>query len=222
MNTRHLGTALALGALLGGCAAPHSETPLATNFPTTKQPKVQAAGHWSVIARDVAAQIARDLKDERPLFVRESSARTHFNLAFEKQLISALIEQGRTVNRTPQGALVLEFDTRTLRFSADRPQYRHSGTATMLAAGLWGLAVADASAAGVATAGVAGADAYGWFRSEFASGATPQTEIIITAQVSDEQRFLAHRTHVYYVADGDRALYDAGSGTHTIRLNGDQ
>lgn len=222
MNTRHLGATLALGALLGGCAAPHSETPLATNFPTTKQPKVQAAGHWSVIARDVAAQITRDLKDERPLFVRESSARTHFNLAFEKQLISALLEQGRTVNRTPQGALVLEFDTRTLRFSADRPQYKHTGTATMLAAGLWGLAVADASAAGVATAGAVGSDAYGWFRSEFASGATPQTEIIVTAQVSDEQRFLAHRTHVYYVADGDRALYDAGSGTHTIRLNGDQ
>lgn len=40
--------------VLTGCAAPYTETPLATNFPTSKQPKLQAAAHWNVIANDVA------------------------------------------------------------------------------------------------------------------------------------------------------------------------
>ena len=57
--------------------------------------------------------------------------------------------------------------------------------------------------------GVAGADAYSWFRSEFATGETPQTEIIVTASVSDASQYLARSTSVYYVADSDQALYQA-------------
>jgi hypothetical protein len=57
------------------------------------------------------------------------------------------------------------------------------------------------------TAVVAGADAYTWFQSEFATGATPQTEIIVTTSVSDASQYLARSTSIYYVADADSEMY---------------
>jgi hypothetical protein len=45
--------------LFAGCATPYSEAPLATNFPTSKQQKLQAAAHWNVIAGDVASRFRR-------------------------------------------------------------------------------------------------------------------------------------------------------------------
>ncbi len=55
--------------------------------------------------------------------------------------------------------------------------------------------------------GLVAIDAHKWFQSEFASGETPQHEIIITTTVSDANRYIARDTSVYYVADADRNLY---------------
>ncbi|WP_018413062.1 hypothetical protein [Methyloversatilis thermotolerans] len=212
--------ALFLLILLAGCAAPYSETPLATNFPTSRQPKLQAADHWATIARDVARQLAAGLNDSRPVHIDEASSRSEFERAFARQLASALMEQGHAVSRSPHDALILAFDTQVVRFSPDRLQSRDHGGLTLLASGLWALAAVDATAAGAATAGVAGYDGYRAASSEFARGDTPATEILITVHVSDGARYLAHRSLVYYAADGDRALYDPGSGGHPIRMQG--
>jgi hypothetical protein len=82
--------------------------------------------------------------------------------------------------------------------------------ATALTTGVWALRDVKATVGTVLGAGVAvaaGADAYSWFRSEFATGETPQTEIIVTASISDANQFLARSTSIYYVADADSRMY---------------
>ncbi len=208
MIRTRVATGLAGLVMLGGCAAPYSEAPVATNFPSTKQPKLQAASHWNAIANDVAQQISAGIKEKQPLFVNQSTVKTAFDRAFSNQLISALVGQGFPVLKSPGGALNVEIDTQTVRFSANRPQYNHAGVATALTAGVWALHQARASAGAVLLTAVASADAYSWFRSEFATGETPQTEIIITTSVGDARQFLARNTSIYYVADTDSGMYE--------------
>lgn len=211
MTRTQLATALICLPLFAGCATPFSEAPLATNFPTSKQPKLQAAAHWNAIAGDVARQISADLKERRPLFVNQSSAKTAFDRAFANQLTSALLAEGHTVLKAPAGALSVDVDTQAVRFSANRPQYDHVGLPTALMAGVWALrnvkinTTASVLGAGVVVA--AGVDAYTWFKSEFATGETPQTEIIITTSTSNANQYLAHSTNIYYVADADSRMY---------------
>ncbi|MCM2288313.1 MAG: hypothetical protein NDI67_04725 [Sulfuritalea sp.] len=209
-GTRFVAALLCL-PLLAACATPYSEAPLATNFPTSKQQKLQAAAHWNVIAGDVAKQISSGLKEKRPLFVNQSLVKTAFDRAFTNDLISALVAEGYTVMKSPDGALSVDVDTQAVRFSPNRPQYNHTGLATAVTAGVWALRDVSLDTAGqVLGAGVAvaaAADAYSWFRSEFASGQTPQTEIIVTTSVSDARQYLARRTSIYYVADSDSRMY---------------
>ena len=209
-RTRFAATLLCL-PLFAACATPYSEAPLATNFPTNKQPKLQAAAHWNVIAGDVARQISVGLKDKRPLFVNQSSVKTAFDRAFTNDLISALVAGGHTVLKNPAGALSVDVDTQAVRFSPNRPQYNHGGVATAVTAGVWALRDVNLNTAGqvlgAAVAVGAAADAYSWFRAEFATGETPQTEIIITTSASDASQYLARSTSVYYVADTDRQMY---------------
>jgi hypothetical protein len=224
MTAKPLVVALACVPLVMGCATPFSETPLVTNFPTTHQQKLQAAAHWNVIAGDVARQISASLKDKRPQFVNQESVRTDFDRAFSNQLISALVAGGFTVMKTPAGALRVDVDTQAVNFSANRPQYKYAGLPTALTAGVWALHLGEATAGAAFSAAVVSADAYAWFHSEFASGATPQTEIIITASVSDDSRYVARSTSIYYVADTDRGMYEyfppARTQTKTIGVTG--
>lgn len=223
MKVHTTGAAMIVAAMLAGCATPYNEAPLATNFPTTKQEKVQAAAHWNVIAKDVAAQITSKLAEKRPLHVVQPKGKSAFERAFANQLISSLVADGQTVMRQPAGALSVEVDTQVVGFSANRPQYRHAGTATALTAGVWALHVGEATAGAVFASAVIAADAYSWFRSEFATGETPETEIIVTTSVSDGTRYLSRSTSVYYVADSDKALYEAesaGLAASNIKVSG--
>ena len=208
MTIKPLVAALVCMSLVVGCAAPYTEAPLATNFQTTKQQKLQAAAHWNVIAGDVANQISSSLKDKRPLFVNQASGKTEFDRAFSNQLISALLASGFTVMKAPAGALSVNVDTQAVHFSANRPQYTHVGAATALTGGVWALHQVEATAGFLLLVGVASADAHSWFRSEFASGATPQTEIIVTTSVTDDNQYVTRSTSIYYVADSDSRMYE--------------
>ncbi|MCL2524478.1 MAG: hypothetical protein FWF20_01535 [Betaproteobacteria bacterium] len=215
-------TALALAVALAGCATPYSEAPTATNFSSSKQSKLQAAAHWKIIADDTARQIAAGLGERQALYVNVPEVKSEFDRAFANQLIAALIAQGFVVQKTPQGALNVDIDTQAVRFAANRPQYAYVGAPTLLAAGVWALHSVhwSAAAATVGTLGAVGLDAYAWFRSEFATGETPQTEIIVTATVSNREQYLARATSVYYVADADQGLYQAPLPAKSLPLVG--
>ncbi|MDC8760356.1 hypothetical protein [Janthinobacterium fluminis] len=195
--------------LIAGCAVPHSPAPLATNFATSKQAKLQAVAHWNAISAHIDQQLAPALKNSpaMPLYV-EALQPTAFNQAMSGRLITALVNNGYVVNKTPAAALKVDIDTQVVAFSGRRPQYSFAGERSALAAGAWVLTGVQHSIAGLATAAVVADDAYTWFRSEFASGATPKTEIVVTVSVSDEHRYYARYTSVYYVTDDDRLLYE--------------
>lgn len=220
MKTPVLIAALISGMLAGGCTTSHSDVPLATNFPVTQQAKLQAAGHWAVIAGDVARHLSRDVGTNRPLAILAPQDGSPFEQAFARMLASALVAEGIPVNSSSSGALDVVFETQTLRFAPGRIQSRHHGALTLLAGGLWALAAVDASAAGVATAGLVAEDARGALTSGYASGDTPATEILITVRVSDNERYLAHRSLVYYTSDSDRTLYRNDATARPIELKG--
>lgn len=134
---------------------------------------------------------------------------TPFTRAATGQLMTSLVNDGYVVAKTPHDALKVEVDMQVVAFSGDRPQYKYQGERSALVAGVWALTDVGHTALGIATAAVFADDAYAWFRSQFASGDTPKTEIIVTVAVSDEQRYYTRQTSVYYTVDSDRRLYEA-------------
>ncbi|WP_229212411.1 hypothetical protein [Duganella sp. HH105] len=195
--------------MLAGCASRYTPTPLAANFPTTKQAKLQAAYHWGVISDNIEKNIVAQLKKgpPRPVFLNEPKEPSAFQRALTTQLTTSLVNDGYVVSRSPAGSLKIDMDVQAVTFTANRPQYRYHGESAALATGVWVLSEIEAPLmANVAVA--AGAwDSYEWFNAQFAPGATPKTEIIVTVSVSDQFRYVARTTSAYYVADSDRILY---------------
>lgn len=202
-------------ALLGGLAAcgtpPYSEAPVATNFARLPQLKPQSSAHWSLIAKDVVDQL-RPTIGNHPVFVRKPREETEFARVFHAQLISALSVKGVRVSKEPRyGVASVDVDAQLVRFSPGRYQNRHFTSAVAITTGLWalyGLNPSPRTAQVIGTEAIAATiDWDSWFNSHYASGATPQHELVVTASVSNETQILGQRTDVYYIADGDRPLY---------------
>lgn len=196
--------------LISGCAVPYSPVPLATNYPTSTQAKAQAAAHWVAITAHIEKELLPSLKTspDRPLYIAPAQT-TAFNQAMTAQLITSLVNDGKVVAKTSAGALRVDIDTQVVAFAPNRPQYKFSGERSSLAVGAWAITGVQHTVPWMATVAIFGEDAYSWFRSGFASGETPKTEIIVTVSVSDDQRYFARSTSVYYVTDSDRSLYAA-------------
>ena len=205
-------TTMIVALAVAGCATPYAEVPVATNFSTSHQKKLQAASHWNVIATDMTRHLteamATKLQQDQPLYVASVQV-TPFNRAVANQLITSLVDAGFNVAKAPTGAVRVDIDTQVVEFAPGRSQSRYAGIPTALAAGVWTQAAIEPSVAGAATALVVGADAYNYFSSETASGETPKTEIIINVSVSNAGRYLAQSTNVYYISDADKWLYEA-------------
>lgn len=228
-----LKTAMALAAgvmLLAGCASRYTPTPLAANFPTTKQAKLQAAYHWGVISDNIEKRIVAELKKSppRPVYLNEPKEPSAFQRALATQLTTSLVNDGYVVSRSPAGSLKVDMDVQAVTFSANRPQYAYHGERAILGTGVWLLSEIEAPALANVAVGAGAWDAYDWFNSQFAPGATPKTEIIVTVSVSDQYRYLARTTSAYYVADSDRILYgiidpvpDEPKLTRTFQVRGD-
>jgi len=201
------GAGLAVALMMAGCAAQYSPTPLASNFPIIKQPKLQAASHWGIITDNIEKQLLIQVAKAppRPLYISEPLQPSPFQHAMAAQLMTSLVNDGYVVSKNPAGSLRIDIDVQAVTFTADRPQYRYHGQAATLGAGVWALTEVEFPVAVVGAAG--GYDAYNWFNAQFAPGATPKTEIIVTASVSDQYRYVARNTSAYYVADTDRILY---------------
>ena len=202
-------TAVAAGILLAGCASRYTPTPLATNFPTTKQAKLQAAYHWGVISDNIEKNIVAQLKKgpPRPVFLNEPKEPSPFQRALTTQLTTSLVNDGYVVSRSPAGSLKIDMDVQAVTFTANRPQYSYHGESAALASGVWVLSEIEAPVVAGVAVGAAAWDSYAWFNAQFAPGATPKTEIIVTVSVSDQFRYVARTTSAYYVADSDRVLY---------------
>jgi hypothetical protein len=212
--------ALAAGLILAGCAARYTPTPLAANFPITKQAKLQAAYHWGIVTNSIEKRLAAELRKSptRPVFINEPAEQNAFQRALYTQLTTSLVNDGFIVSRTPAGSLKIDLDVQTVTFSAHRRQYRFLGERSELPGGVWMRelvppAMIDEDAI------KAGWDPYDTTNAQFAPGATPKTEIIVTLSVSDQYRYLARSTSAYYVADTDRELYGVDAEPETTKVS---
>lgn len=208
--------------VLTSCAKQYNEAPIATNFLSTEQPKLQAASHWNLITQDIAAELLRRLPTtsmtQTRLYVETNIPSSPFNTAVKNQLITSLVNAGEKVSKTPEYALDVNIDTQVIQFS--RYSYEHDltrqfvGAPTLIASGIWAIAATQPSTAGAVTALVAGNDTYTWFTSKYATGDVPKTEIIVNVSISNDREYLARSTTVYYVSDTDEDLYSASAAKH--------
>jgi len=231
-----LAVAVVLGA--GGCAYTHNlhsggaakypdrnEVPVATNFETSPQLKLQAAEHWRRVANDAADGLAKSLPPRSALHVARACdttgcaprpCETTFNRVFHSEFLTALVERGYQVSSVPSpNATLVEIDSQAVGFTANRPQYRYAGEPVELGQGVWALrdTVTLVDGAGVATVHTGGMDS-NWFRTEFAGGATPRNELVLTVSALSQTRtYLARNTRVYYTSDADAAHYFCPAAT---------
>lgn len=210
--------------IMAGCITPYGETPIAKNFPTNSQEKLQAASHWGIISNDLSKKIqagmAGKVEKNQPLYVSAKDNST-FNQVVVAELISSLVADGYTVATKNINALNVEVDTEVLEFSAARMQAKKIGVPTAIATGIWALTEIGTSftAAGVLTGAIVGGEAYQYINSDKAFGATPKTEIIINLSVLDTNRYIAVSRGTYYVADSDKALYKSALASQAKSFN---
>lgn len=216
---------LILGAslsLLAGCAPfQHTEAPLASNFATTKQMKLQAGHHWQTIADDMADSITAALGKGTltlcvapagncpTVYVGPATPASPFSQAFQTGFVTRLVKTGTHVAVAAPAEINVAIDIQSVRFSPDRRQYLGAARFTQISLGLWGLREMyyEGSHAMPILAGSILADIYEWNMSEFAKGPTPQMEVIVTASATKGAQIVARATNVYYIADTDAQLY---------------
>jgi len=203
--------------MLAGCATQYSETPLAGNFATTKQNKLQASSHWLLIAKDVAEQIKLGTdKVGAPVYVTPPAQNSKFAQVFYDEIITSLVNQGVTVRRVHDMTVqVVDIDTQLLHFSTNRTQNRRFTSMTALAGGIAALyGVNWATGTKEVIGGLAATGSYDWLNwvdQEYASGRTPSYELVITTSLTKNSQYLARRTDVYYINDNDATLYNKES-----------
>ncbi len=210
---------------ISGCVSPYSEAPIAKNFPTTSQEKLQAASHWGLITNDLSKRIQvkvdGKIDKKQPLYISSKNS-APFNQAVVAELISSLVADGYLVVKNPENTIKVDVDTQVLSFSPNRLQASASGVPTAIVAGLWTLSEAGVAitAAGVASGAIVAKDLDNYFGSEVASGSTPKTELIINVSVSDANHYIAVSRATYYVSDTDKWLYQAAQ-VSTFNVRGD-
>jgi hypothetical protein len=190
-----------------------------------KQKKMQAASQWDLIATDVAEQVKNSVGSNELLFVTLGQPDTQFNKAFHNSLISALVNKGVRVSTNGDSkALSINVETQLVKFSPNRFQNGRFVSSTAIAAGLMaihGLHMASETNAAVGILGITGAIDYNnWVEREYANGATPQYELIVTTSAVNSSQYVARRTDVYYIADTDGRLYAPAPGVPSVKVTG--
>lgn len=234
-RTARVASIMIAGSTLLACAAPYGAAPVATNFPESYQPKLQAAAHWAIVAEKSAEALLRSLAPGVAcadpgaicprVYVRPAAKQTVFAQNFRAAFITALVSHKVAVAHSPgAAAIAIDIDVQTVRFSP----YRQNQfvPATAIYAGAWavyGLAAsATPAAAGLAGAAVFGGyDAWRWAKSEDASGPTPQTEVVVTVSAADATRYLGRVAAVYYAADSDAGLYTEAPPLFNVAVGGE-
>lgn len=217
-----------------------NEVPIASNFPTSLQRKLQAAEHWKRVANFSAAELSASLQraatctagiECRTLVIKRScettgctpvSCETTFGKVFHEELVTAMVNLGYKVSTVPvQGGITLEYDIQTVTFGENRPQYRYAGKSVELADGVWALRdpalVVDSQQTPF---NPNSGETPNWFRTEFASGRTPAREIVVTASAkSADQAYIGRSTEVYYIADSDVNHYTCARAVDPCQAN---
>ncbi|GEM_PF-6197790 len=185
-----------------GCLTPYSQSPIAVNFKTTEQPKLQAAAHWNIIAKDISKELTTYRKT--PIYIESSNQKTTFDNLFVKMLKSSMVQRGATIVTDKKYAkAVMRVDTKKVYFTRKLTHPRRVGVLAGLGAGVFLLR--NANAGQIAAASVLALEGVNYYESRFDS--IPHSELVIHIDIFDDKKVLDSLTKVYYVVDKDSRLY---------------
>lgn len=194
-------------ALLGGCFNVNtSQVPQPITYPYTEQQKMQAAYHWQVLAEHEAQQILDNARlDGRALFIAGGMQHTPFAQGFDALLTSQLVSQGAIVRTDPINTA--QVDTRVQVVThKDRGYIRAPrGAWTTLAGGVAVATLPLNNWSEPALALIPAAAAVDLFSGSWTS--LSNTEIVVTTQVTDNNRILYSSSNIYYINAGDEDHY---------------
>jgi hypothetical protein len=201
---------------LSGCFTPYSQSPVATNFKTTYQKKLQAAAHWNVIADDIANNISKHVSKYTSLYIKKEN-NTTFNDTFYEMLTSKLVQRGYKIKRNENSAdAVLDINSKSIYFTRKLSKYNRVGTLVAIGSGVYLASVATGPQ--IAVAGVFGAEAYNIYNSKFDS--IPHRELVLNINVYNKNDYLYSLTRTYYIVDKDNKLYKPKEKYYTISIQG--
>lgn len=215
MQRKLIVSLLAGTVILGGCA-PFSQAPQPTNFASEDQQHIRAASHWQLIASDSARQLMMAMPEKRSVHVVRKNSESPFEKAFATQLVTELTRAGYPVMRSAErpGTLLVEISAQAVQFSERRQRPAAAGELTLLAGGLWVLRnLYENVSPGAAMVGsTLAVDGSRWFGSRNGMGLTvPKTELIVTASISNHERYFAQTSTAYYTTQTDWGLYAGNS-----------
>ncbi len=210
---RLISVAAALFALVAsGC---QSQVPMPATYDLTYQQKMQAAYHWQVLARDLAAQVdLRMTERELPplIFVDGEGGGTAFDEAFHDMLVTELVDRGyRVYGIETSETTTVAYKTQVVKHASGRWVRPPVGSFAALGAGI--LAVREIIIADVSTAAVVGGVAVAATAAELGAGSVTSlsdTEVIITTSLVRNGSYLARYSDIYYIPDNDAEHYEAG------------
>lgn len=185
-----------------------SQVPFPTTYRLNTQKKMQAAHHWDVLAADVAEQVKifidrnEHLKDI-PTYV-SSPDTTPFGNIFHDLLISHLITKGIVVSRINKNSITIKYEVQVLEHS-DRfvrhPPFVYSALAL-------GILVAREAPVWFTGLGLASLADYG---RGLTTGDLPNKEVIITTSLVSNDRYMMHKSDIYYINVPDSWHYEQGA-----------
>lgn len=180
---------------LSGCASP-----IPFRHVPMPQQKLQAVQHWDALAAEVAKQIALTLKGiadgpGKKVHV-QADPETPFGAIFAELLTTRLVQAGIAVSDDPMApGFTAENRVQVLRHRAQRhvvdmwgSNATHGGPSSEVVM----LRAHDESAAGSATLSAGGV-----------AGGLPHTELIITSELRQADRYLMRRSDIFYINDPD-------------------
>ncbi|RYF20317.1 MAG: hypothetical protein EOO33_18515 [Comamonadaceae bacterium] len=179
-------------AWVAGCSSA-TDVPERQAHAVSTQKTSRAVHHWDVMAEDVASHVADRLRDwpagEHPVHVVVGPDDSGFNTGFKQLLATRLVERGFAVSLQPTDIL-LKVDTQLVQ--------HHAGAALTSS----GMRLADNVQVVRSPVGFVAAAAPVWVPT-----GPMRTEILVTASLERDQRYLVRSSSVYSIPQDDAGLY---------------
>ncbi|WP_457572682.1 hypothetical protein [Desulfolithobacter sp.] len=209
--------------LLAGC----SRTPQPVGYPATEQRKMQAVHHWDVLAQDVANEINNELIRqgylETPVYVRSTSdgdsvGVSPFAASFRDLLVTRLVQFGvPTLNGPSADGLEVRYSVQVISYR-DRPGLEEKiwpGMLTLLGSGITVLRYVPTDY--LTLLGSMMADVVASTYED-----TGRYEVVISTSIVSGNRYLVHRSDIYYIDDPDFWQYQTPPPMTEIELISEQ
>ncbi len=185
--------------------------PVPHQFVTT-QKKIQASEHWNIFAKDIANNIAIEIKQENVSNTSISfipNDNSPFCRAFRSFLGTHFIKSGVALKEVDMADYQLDWSVQTVTHEGTRVlPPSPPGTNTLIALlgyGVYKIIDKNSFAVGVITTGVALDIVKAFY--QINSVALPKNEIIINVSLKKLDKYTYRSTNVYYVNDLDTNHY---------------